>query len=149
MKKRSTKLNRIVALASSEERRFAERAGKSRMQLEEHVTRLGELNAYRADYQDKSRSSARANAAHVKDYQQFLRRLDEAVSSQQQIIRDSEQSYEILRRQWMAKRQRLESLERVLERYRDNEAAFVERLEQKALDDIKGKGDQFSAGHDD
>ena len=149
MKMRSKKLDRIVALASSEERSWGERAGKSRMQLEEQLARLGELNAFRAEYQKKSRQGGQFSSAHVKVYQQFLQRLDAAVSSQQQIIRDSEQAYEVLRRQWMAKRQRLESLERVLEKYRNNEAAFAERLEQKALDELKNKGDQFSAAHDD
>lgn len=149
MRKRSAKLDRIVALASSEERRWGERAGKSRMQLEKELARLGELNAYRAEYQEKARGSGQIRSAHVKDYQQFLRRLDAAVASQQQIIRDSEQSYETVRRQWIDKRRRLESLERVLERYQQSEAAFVERLEQKALDDLKSKEDQFAARQDD
>ena len=149
MKKRSSKLDRIVALASSEERRWGERAGKSRIELEQQLARLGELNAYRAEYQEKARGSGSSRSAHIKDYQQFLRRLDAAVSSQQQIIRDSEQNYETVRRQWMHKRRRLESLERVLERYRDSEAAFVERLEQKAMDELKSKGDQFASGQDD
>ena len=54
-----------------------------------------------------------------------------------------------MRRQWIDKRRRLESLERVLERYQQSEAAFVERLEQKALDDLKSKEDQFAARQDD
>ena len=149
MRKRSRKLERIVGLASSEERRWGERAGKARIKLEEQVTRLGELNAYRAEYQEKARGAGKIRSAHIKDYQQFLQRLDAAVSSQQQIIRDSEQNYETVRRQWMHKRRRLESLERVLERYHQNELAFAERLEQKALDELKGKGDQFAPGQDD
>ena len=149
MKKRSSKLDRIVSLASSEERRWGERAGKARIELEQQLARLGELNAYRSEYQEKARGSGKIRSAHIKDYQQFLQRLDAAVSSQQQIIRDSEQSYETVRKQWINKRRRLESLERVLERYRQSEAVVADRLEQKALDELKGKGDQFAPGQDD
>lgn len=136
MRKRSKKLNKIVSLATSEERRQGAMTGKSRQVLEEQMTRLGELNAYRHSYADKSKSFSNVSSAHWKDYQNFLHKLDQAVVSQQQIVRDSEQNLEVHRRRWLAKRQRLESLQRVLDRYQDEEAQLADRQQQRAQDDL-------------
>jgi len=136
MRSRSGKLSKIVSIAASEERHHGAVVGRYRRDLEDHMDRLGELNAYRHSYAEHSRSVKTVGAAQWKDYHTFIDRLDRAVKSQQQIIRDSEQSLESHRRRWMAKRQRLESLQRVLENYRKDEVRHAERLEQRALDDL-------------
>ena len=136
MKKRTRKIDKIVSLAASEERRLGEEAGRSRRRLDEQLARLGELNAYRHTYATKSPSGASVSAAQWQDYQNFLHRLDGAVQAQQQIVNDCEQSLEAHRQRWLAKRRRLESLERVLEKYQQQARVFEDRLEQKALDDL-------------
>ncbi len=143
MKKRSRKLDRIVSLANFEERRWGEKAGESRQQLDEQRARLGELNAYRHNYA-KQNSTSRVSSAQLKDYKRFLQRLDAAVSAQKQIIQDSERNYETLRRHWMQKRQRRESLERVLDKHLRSEAAWEDRLEQKKLDDLPAPATSYS-----
>lgn len=136
MKRRSKKLGKILALEAAEERREGIATGKSQRQLQEQIARLGELNAYRHSYADVSKSVQDVNSAHWKDYQSFLARLDQAVQAQQLIVRDSEQNLEAHRRRWLAKRQRLDSLQRVLERYQQEEHQFLERREQRILDDM-------------
>ncbi len=135
-KKRARKIDKIVALAASEERRLGQETGRSRRRLEEQLARLGELNAYRQTYAGKTQSGAAVSAAHWQDYQNFLHRLDGAVRAQQQIVNDCEQSLEAHRQRWVAKRRRLESLERVLEKCRRHDSAFEAKLEQKAIDDL-------------
>lgn len=149
MKKRSRKLDRIVSLASSEERSLRERTGETRKKLDKQRERLGELNAFRQAYASKMPRGAGVSAAHLKDYKHFLKRLDDAVGSQEQIIQDGERSYENARRRWLAKRQRRESLERVLEKYRRIEAAHEDRLEQKKIDDLPAPEEPFSGEADD
>ncbi|MDH3533252.1 MAG: flagellar export protein FliJ, partial [Gammaproteobacteria bacterium] len=127
MRKRSRKISKIVALARSEEQRAGAATGKSRRQLEEQLARLGELNAYRFSYAGRSKSLEKVNSAHWKDYQNFLQRLDQAVASQQQIVKDAEKNLELYRQRWLAKRQRLESLQKVLDRYQVEEAQLAER----------------------
>lgn len=141
-KKRTQKIGKVVSLAASEERRFGELTGRSQQSLNEQLHRLGELNAYRQSYAAKRPSPAGVAAAHWQDYQNFLGRLDTAVGSQQQIIRDCEQNLELHRNRWLQKRQKLESLERVLEKSRLQDAAYEARLEQKTLDDLP-KSEQF------
>jgi flagellar FliJ protein len=135
-KKRTQKIDKVVSLAASEERRFGELTGRSQQALNEQLRRLGELNAYRQGYAAKRPRPSGVTAAHWQDYQNFLGRLDTAVSSQQQIIRDCEQNLEVHRNRWLQKRQKLESLERVLEKSRQQDAAYEARLEQKTLDDL-------------
>lgn len=139
MTKRTEKIRKVVSLAASEERRHGEEIGRSQKHLNEQVQQLGELNAFRQSYAQKPPASSGVHAAHWQDYQSFLQRLDDAVLSQQQIVRDSEQNVEVHRQRWMVKRQKLESLERVLDKCRKLDANFEARLEQKRLDDRNGR----------
>ncbi len=143
MGKRSKKIHKFVALAEVEERRSGEMTGQSQAQLHSQVHKLGELNAYRHNYAEKSIDVANVHAAHWKDYQNFLHRLDDAVRSQQEIVKDCEQTVEAHRRRWMAKRQRLESLERVLERFQQEEHLQAARLEQRVLDDLRSRPERY------
>ncbi len=136
MKKRTRKIDKIVALEASEEQRLGQEAGRSRQRLDEQLARLGELNAYRHTYASKSPSGPSVSSAQWQDYQNFLQRLDGAVRAQQQIVTDCEQNLETHRQRWLAKRRRLESLERVLEKYQQQDRAYEDRLEQKVLDDL-------------
>lgn len=136
MKKRSARLKKIVALAEAEERNQGVLMGRSQSRFNEQFDRLGELNAYRQSYAEKAKQNAELHSAHWKDYQNFLCRLDQAVHSQRQIVNDCEQSLESHRRQWTEKRRRLESLERVFERYQQEEYLHAERLEQRTQDDM-------------
>lgn len=149
MKKRSRKIRKIVSIASAEESRAGAAAGRSRKKLEENVSKLGELNAFRHDYAALSKSMSGVGAAQWKDYRSFLARLDEAVKSQQQIVHDSENNLDAHRRRWAAKRQRLESLQRVLDTYRNLETRHAERLQQRALDDLPKAGPIFDDHEED
>jgi len=148
MKKRSQKLGKIVSLATSEERRCGAETGRSRRNLEAQMAKLGELNAYRQNYAELTRSKKGTDAAHWKDYQSFMRRLDEAVRAQQAIVRDSERNLDRHRRRWLVKRQRLESLQRVLESYRNEEELRAERRSQRLLDDLPQRDRGFGRDGD-
>lgn len=136
MRDRTRKIGKFASLAAAEERRFGEAAGRSQRHLNDQLERLGELNAFRHNYAKKNVASGGVSSAHLKDYQSFLDRLDGAVKAQQQIVRDCERNLATHRQRWLVKRQKLESLERVLEKYRAADHAFEEKLEQKLLDDL-------------
>lgn len=144
MDKRSRKIDKIVSLASAEEKRHSEITGRSQQTLNDHLHRLGELSAHRHNYASKATSAAEIHSAHWKDYQNFLYRLDDAVRAQRSIVSDCEQDVELHRRRWMVKRQRLESLERVLERYQNDERIAANRREQRVLDDLVTTSRQFA-----
>lgn len=136
MVKRSQKIGKFVTLAEAEARRSGELTGRSQSELHTQLDRLGELSAHRDNYGDKVGGIADIDSAHLKDYQNFLTRLDRAVRSQRQIVKDCEKNLELHRRRWMEKRKRLESLEQVLKRYQHEEALQEQRRDQRLLDDM-------------
>jgi len=140
VRRRTRKIGKIASLAAAEERRFGEQAGRSQQQLNEQLQRLGELNAFRHNYAKKNAGATQVTSAHLKDYHNFLHRLDTAVRAQQQIVRDYEKNLATHRERWMVKRQKLESLERVLSKYQAEDNAREEKLEQKLLDDLPNAG---------
>ncbi|MGI9271259.1 MAG: flagellar export protein FliJ [Woeseiaceae bacterium] len=149
MKNRVKKLDKIVSLTKSEEQRLGGEIARSRSVYDDHMARLGELNAYRQNYLERSRTLTKATSAHWKDYQSFMHRLDNAVSSQQQIVKDSEMNLEKHRQRWHAKRQRLDSLQRVRDSYRSEEEAHRERLLQRSIDDMPPRPDMYSDKEED
>ena len=142
---RSLRLRRLVDIAAADERRAGLAVGKLIAEQKKQQTQLGELNAYRLAYADKSRGISDSQSAHWKDYQDFLGRLDTAVHAQQQIVRDAEQGIAAARQRWIAKRQRLDSLNKVYERARLDEDRKRDRSEQKRLDDLVRPGTPFDS----
>ncbi|MDX1515701.1 MAG: flagellar export protein FliJ [Woeseiaceae bacterium] len=135
MNRRSSRLKKIVALAEAEERHLAVLTGRAQSKLTQMQDKLGELAAYRQSYLGKSLSRNDCHAAHWQDYQNFLLRLDEALRAQQQVVNDCQQVLDTHRRRWARKRQRVESLERVQERYAREERRRSDRIEQRRQDD--------------
>ena len=143
MIKRSDRIKKVIALADSEERRECLALGKAQRTLDDEINRLAELESYRRGYAERSQPGSSVSSVRWQDYQHFLNRLDSAVNAQKQLIVDGEQNIDVHRRRWLVKRQRLESLERVVERYRKAENIHGERLLQKALDDLPQNGDLY------
>lgn len=137
MSRKTKKIDKVASLAASEERRFGEQTGRSQQALAEQLERLGELRAYRLNYARQKPAATGVSSVRWQDYQNFLQRLDQAVQSQHQIIRECEQNLDAHRNRWMAKRQKLESLERLLEKCWQRDAAYKARLEQRELDDLQ------------
>jgi len=133
--RRSSRINRLVKIAEAEERKLAKAIAASQRQLAEQQQRLGELNAYRLDYAQSGASRSFTSAAQMKDFHAFIGRLDDALQSQKQIIRECETRLEQHRRRWQGKRQRVESLQKVGERLQSEERASDERNAQRVMDD--------------
>ena len=143
MARRPDKIKKLVSLANAEERQSGERTGRVQTQLNDQLRRLSELNAYRQSYAEKADDQERIHSVHWKDYQNFLYRLDQAVRSQQEIVQDCERSLETHRRRWLQKRQRLESLQKVENRYLKEAEIEDDRREQRVLDDLPAKAPIF------
>ena len=143
MKKRSIRLQKIIALAEAEERNLGAITGRAQARLREQLARLGELNVYRQEYAHKAQRNAELHSAHWKDYQNFLFRLDGAVRSQQAIVQECQQNLDAHRRQWMTKRQRLESLDRVRQRFQQEEKIHEDRIEQRIQDELPAAEESY------
>lgn len=144
MKKRSDRMQRIFVVARSEERKKCQEMGHAQRLLDAEISRLDELQAYRRSYEKKATANGGIQPAHWADYQNFLSRLSTAVTEQQKHVLTGKQNRDLHRERWMAKRQRLDSLQHVVDRYRKSEVRDEERKAQKVLDDHPLSGSVFS-----
>jgi flagellar FliJ protein len=143
MKKRSDRLGRVKRLADCEERNHCRAMGNAQRTLESQLERLEELQNYRRDYSGRQPRGGSISSTQWADYQNFLYRLDEAVAAQSQLVMDGRQSRDAHRQRWMVKRQKVESLQRVVERSRDAEFRHGERVSQKIQDELPATADPF------
>lgn len=128
-------MERIFVVAKSEERQKCQEMGRAQLLLDAEISRLHELQSYRQNYEKKKALGSDTRPAHWADYQNFLSRLSSAVVEQQQHVLTGKENRDLHRKQWMAKRQRLDSLRRVVDRYRKTENHEAEKKLQKSLDD--------------
>lgn len=135
-KKRSARMQKIVQLAKSEELKVCRQMGRVQKSLDSDIGRLGELESYRRDYEQQYSQPVTISPARWQDYQSFLQRIDQAVDAQKEQILTIKATRDAHRRRWLQKRQKLESLERVVDRYRQAENREAERRGQKVLDEL-------------
>jgi len=148
MIKRSDRIRKVASLARSDERKQCQVMGHSQRELDQRIQQLEELQSYRQSYLSSRKPTGSVHPTHWQDYQNFLQRLDQAVSAQELQVAEGRQSRDLHRRRWMVKRQRLDSLERVVDRYRQEEQSEQERRQQQQLDDLPETADFFVDDND-
>lgn len=132
--KRSERMKVVRSVAEYEERQECRAMGESKKSLEDQLGRLEELNAYRHSYATKGKLKLGVSALQWQDYHKFLSRLDQAVVSQEQVVQEGMSQQEVHQKRWMKKRQRLESLSRIVDRYKNAELDEMERQLNKIRD---------------
>lgn len=149
MNKRSDRLKRVQTIAASEERDYCRAMAEAQRTLNEHLQQLEDLRSYRHDYlsqRNPGQPGDTISSAQYTDYQNFLRRLDDAVHAQAEAVRTNEQNRDAHRARWVVKRQKVESLKRIVDRCEADELLQGERLEQKIQDDMPRQADPFRRG---
>lgn len=133
-KKRSRRMQPVHDVASAEEKDLSLELGRAEQTLGEQQRRLAELQAHRTEYTAKSRDAGALGSTRWRDYRLFLDRLNQAIIMQEGIVADWRRRRDDLRRRWQQKRRRLESLDKIIDRYRRNELLEDDRREQRAAD---------------
>lgn len=136
MSPRLGRMERLTRLAAADERRARQAVGAVVQEGERARARQRELERYRREYAASSPDGNASSALLWQDRQVFLSRLDAAIEAQRQLIREHEIKLDVERQRWLAKRQRLQSLEKAVGRVRDVERYAAERREQKTADEI-------------
>lgn len=133
-------MQKIFNLAKAEERRVAGEMGRVQRSLNAEISRLQELESYRQNYTEQFRSGGTISASRWQDYQNFLERIDKAVDGQKKQIMNGRETRDVHRRRWMLEKQKLDSLERVVDRFRRAEAQETDRQSQKDIDELSATG---------
>jgi flagellar FliJ protein len=119
------------------ERARARDMGAAQRSLSAAEQRLQELQQYHADYLGGFQRSAKAgaNALALRDFQQFLGRLEEAVRQQEQIVAQARQSVAGSTTQWQSAARRVKAVDSVVGKWQGEERRREGRLEQKDMDE--------------
>jgi len=134
---RSKRMDPVLRVAEHRERDAARLLGESRQRLEQQRRRLQELLDYREEYSRRFEQTGGGgmDMKQLNEYRAFLGRLNDAVAHQQGVIAKAEAEVERRRADWMALRSRMQSLDTVRERFRQEERREAERREQREADE--------------
>jgi flagellar FliJ protein len=119
------------------ERARARDMGAAQRSLSAAEQRLQELQQYHLDYLNGFQRNAKAgaNALALRDFQQFLGRLEEAVRQQEQIVAQARQSVAGSTAQWQSAARRVKAVDSVVGKWQGEERRREGRLEQKEMDE--------------
>jgi flagellar protein FliJ len=135
--KRSERMAPVQRVLGGTERDRARDMGAAQRSLVAAESRLQELQQYHADYLlgFKRTASAGGNALALRDFQQFLGRIEEAIRQQQQIVDQARQAAAGSTRQWQSAAQRVKAVDSVVDKWQGEERSRDNRLDQKAIDE--------------
>lgn len=131
----------VQQVAEERERRAAEEFGRAQKLVEEHERQLRELKSYRKEYlesyQVKGATGMRMSA--LRDWQQFLAKLDQAIEQQQRSLQAANRQCEEKRAAWHQARGKQKAIGKVVDRFKAEESRERDRREQKEIDEIAGR----------
>ncbi|MBL8472611.1 MAG: flagellar export protein FliJ [Rhodocyclaceae bacterium] len=107
---------------------------------QECMDKLSLLERYRAEYQERFREAARSGITRIQlaNYQQFLARLDTAITQQSAVAEQSHARTEQCQRELIEHRSRMQAFISLSTHHGNMLAAAEARREQKASDEFAG-----------
>jgi len=135
---RSQRMLPVQKLAEERANAAAKAYAEARDRSAAQRQRLEQLAAFREDYlnQRTASGSAGMDGFRLRDYNAFLARIDAAIRHQQEVIRQVEADTERLRLVWMEQLGRARAMDKVVERYRQEEQRADERRGQRQTDEL-------------
>lgn len=135
---RAARLAPVVEMADRAERDAARMLGRCQGQLTQAEMKLGELERYRADYQQQWIEEGRRGVSGqwLMNYQRFLSQLESAIGQQLQSVKWHRDNLDKARAAWQQRYARLEGLRKLVQRYLDEARAAEDKREQKLLDEL-------------
>lgn len=135
---RAARLAPVIAMAERAEREAARQLGHCQGLLSQAEVKLGELERYRADYQQQWLSEGRQGVSGqwLMNYQRFLSQLEVAIGQQRQSLAWHRANLNQARELWQQRHARLEGLRKLVQRYLDEARQAQDKREQKLLDEL-------------
>jgi len=137
MSKRANKLQPLASLAKQNEHSAARLHGSVLNELKKQETQLEELITYRDQYLESFSSAGRTglSAIQLQDYRVFLRRLDDAIQQQKQLVTNGLNESETSKQHWLEKRNKSKMVNKVVDSRKQKAIKHKQRLEQRELED--------------
>ena len=137
MMKRSQRLLLVQQLKQREERLQAKKLAEFQQELAQSRLQLSELESYLDDYFNTVNSQQKSihSATQLGQYQMFISKLKLAIAHQNQDVKQRETAVQAQSKQWALARSRLNSMDELLTKTKQQEAVEEEKKAQKLMDD--------------
>jgi flagellar FliJ protein len=132
---RSQRLNPVIQAACAQEEQAAHALRTSRAALQEREHRLEELLRYQAEYARRFGMSGGLDGARLRDFHQFLARLNSSIGEQQRLVERARAEHARVETRWRERHSKSQALDKVAGRLRAEEAHEHARREQNELDE--------------
>lgn len=136
--KRSSRFRMLLKIEKAKEREEARKFAERRQALHEKKAKLAELEGYVAEYRERFSAMTRSGslAGQIRSSYEFINRLTDAVSQQQQAVSDSEQSVEEYRQLWLQAKRRMDILQKTVDKLAHEELVKDGKREQVVADEL-------------
>ena len=134
---RSKRLQPVQRITEAREKDAAKELGECQQQLLQQQQQLSELENYREEYRRHYQQSGNAgfSAQKLIQLQQFIANIGQGIEQQRQAIMNTEMLCQEKKQLWNHARGRTQALDKVAERYLDDERQQENRREQKDNDE--------------
>ena len=138
----SKRFRPVQRLAASKEQNAARELGKSQRNVERQKSKLEELKQYHKEYNERFQTAAKAGitATQLHEYRAFLAKLEYAIKEQETTVLASQHANFVQKEEWKRKHTRTQALDKVMERYKNDEQQARANREQKDADDRSQQG---------
>lgn len=139
--KKSQRLDTVRHMAQEDERKAIEAFGASSQNMQMQQKQLDDLLQYRNEYQNKLMSMGKTGitAERLRQQQRFIAQIDQAIVQQEQAVQNATMQMNSQKQVWLDKRTRTQALDKVVERYTEEEASQDSRRDQKNNDEMASR----------
>ena len=134
-------LQPLMNLAQHQNDSATRNLGKLNKQQQSAQEKLETLQQYRRDYQTRLQESTQTgmNPVELRNFQEFINKLDEAISQQLKAVEQSKISTQIGRGEFDTTQRKLKSFDTLQQRHIEEQKKVADKSEQKALDEHTGR----------
>lgn len=134
---RSERLEPIAELQRNKETKASLVLGESQRRYQAQEQRLADLEQFQREYQQRFQTLGRSGAAieRYREYRHFNDRLNVAIEQQKRLLEECRRELEHQNRYWSEISSRRRALEKVIDRFHQDEVSYAQRREQGETDE--------------
>ena len=142
-------LTPLLNLAEHDNESAIRKLGQLNQLQQSAQQKLETLLDFRRDYQAQMQQGVQEGMSPVelRNFQQFIYKLDEAIAQQRKQLEKSQASTQLGRDEFNATQRKLKSLDTLRQRHIEKQKKIAEQAEQKALDEHTGQSTARKMSH--
>ncbi len=134
----SSTLATLIDLAEQASDEAAAKLGSAIRATQDLESKLGLLKKYRDDYTQKLQAEMKAgrDMQHIRNFQTFIGKIDDAIRGQQQLVLDAQKQVQIEKKHWQDEERKRKSFTTLEERAEKAQQKKEARQDQLQTDEI-------------